>query len=182
MSSTSASDFPLLWKVNTVDSKALLPIVFFDRDDTLIVDCGQTNDISNFSWTPQALEVLNEIKRLPVQIGIATNQSGLADGKYSFETLNTFTKYFMSQIQMVVGNMPIMVLVCPHNAQNQCKCRKPEVGLLECAKDLGLGEPVVFFGDSEKDFKTAEAFGIKGVLISESDFALRVREWIRVYF
>lgn len=182
MSNGSASDFPLLWKVNTVESKASLPIVFFDRDDTLILDCGQTNDIFNFSWTPQALEVLNEIKSLPIQIGIATNQSGLADGKYSLETLKTFTEFFMLQIQMVVGNVPIIVLVCPHNTQNQCRCRKPEVGLLKYAKDLSLGDPVVFFGDSEKDVMTAEAFGIKGVLITKSDFAIKVREWIRGYF
>ena len=170
---------PLLWMKNASPRNTSLPIVFFDRDDTLILDCGQTNEIHMFAWTPQAKEVLNDLKGLPIQIGIATNQAGLSNGKFSFDKLSEFTEYLMQQMQTIVGEMSIIVLACPHNLQADCKCRKPKAGLFQHAHDLNLGNPIVFFGNALSDIIAAKAFGITGILITESDFAQNVRNWIR---
>jgi D-glycero-D-manno-heptose 1,7-bisphosphate phosphatase len=173
------NDLPLIWTKNTSQINSLLPIVFFDRDDTLIIDCGHSNEIHEFAWTPQAIEVLSELKGLPIQIGIATNQAGLSNGKFSLEKLTEFTEYFMRQIETIVGDMSIIVLACPHNLQVDCNCRKPKPGLFQYLQNLNLGDPLVFFGNAQSDVIAANVFGIQGVLITESNFALSVRSWIR---
>ena len=175
------NDPPLIWTKNTSRINRSFPIVFFDRDDTLIVDCGHSNEISEFAWTLQASEVLSELRGLPIQIGIATNQAGLSNGKFSVEKLTGFTEYFMQQIEIIVGDMSIIVLACPHNLQVDCKCRKPKPGLFQYLQNLNLGDPLVFFGNAQSDVIAANAFGIQGILITESNFALSVRSWIRSY-
>jgi D-glycero-D-manno-heptose 1,7-bisphosphate phosphatase len=176
--SIEALSLPLFWMKNPPKSTDLLPIVFFDRDDTLIRDCGQTNDISMFSFTSQAIDVLNSLKNFPIQIGIATNQAGLSNGKFSFDRLNEFMEYLMTQIQVVVGDKSIIVLACHHNSETGCDCRKPKPGLFKFAQTSNLGIPIVFFGNSDSDIKAADAFGIEGILVTESNFAQSVENWI----
>ena len=175
------TSLPLIWIKISRSMERVYPIVFFDRDDTLIVDSGQTNETAQFSWTPQAKDVLRELRGLPFQIGIATNQGGVSSGKFTLEQLNRFTEFLMLQIESIVGDMSIIVVACPHTAQAECGCRKPKAGLFQYVQNLNLGEPLVFFGNTQSDISAAETFGIKGVLVAESDFLDSVRSWIRSY-
>ena len=62
------------------------------------------------------------------------------------------------------------IYFCPHTPQENCKCRKPEPGLLlKAVQDLNIDlEKSLMIGDSEKDVKAAENAGCKGILLNNN--------------
>jgi D-glycero-D-manno-heptose 1,7-bisphosphate phosphatase len=67
--------------------------------------------------------------------------------------------------------VPILAFyVCPHHWDSQCKCRKPEPGLIKKAiYDFNLkSADCLLIGDRDSDIEAGNSAGVKSFLLSES--------------
>jgi D-glycero-D-manno-heptose 1,7-bisphosphate phosphatase len=101
------------------------------------------------------------------QIAIATNQSGLARGLFTLETLEAI-HYKLREAVIYAGGEIELITFCPHHPQDHCGCRKPHTGLLQIIqKKLGLNPDTSWMvGDTATDILAAQRMGIRGALVT----------------
>ena len=100
------------------------------------------------------------------RVVVATNQSGIARGLFDMTTLNSIHDTMHKAVAAAGGRIDA-VFFCPHAADANCECRKPNPGmLLEIGRRLNVpltGVPVV--GDGLRDLQAAAAAGAQPVLV-----------------
>ena len=169
---------PHIWVSESKNNSKEMPLIVFDRDNTLIADAGQHNRIENLEFLPGALDSLRLCFEFGYAVGIATNQAGISKGLFDIDTLNLFHQELNSQIISSTGSSINVIAACPHQLGDNCNCRKPKPGLLEILA-LGRSDKVkVFFGDSVSDVKAAQTAGICGILIEENSLFDQIEKWI----
>ena len=150
------------------------PALFLDRDGVLTEEIGYITSVENLHIFPYAEECIRLIHEKGYYAIVITNQSGVARGLFTEETLkdmNTFLKE-MTGVDAIY--------YCPHHPDGEvdkyrkiCKCRKPEIGLLEQAcKDFDINmDKSYMVGDRAGDILTGQRVGIKAILL-ESGYGL----------
>jgi D-glycero-D-manno-heptose 1,7-bisphosphate phosphatase len=157
-----------------------LGVVVFDRDDTLINDCGQHNNKALMSFNESAIRALKLISQSGYGTALATNQSGLATGKFTLETMNEFHSNLQEGLIKFTGKPLDLLAICPHSKELLCGCRKPETGLLETIEFVLGAKVVLFIGNSESDLETAQKHGVDAILFSESDIDKSIKGWLGI--
>ncbi len=142
------------------------PAVFLDRDGTIAEDvhyCRRPEDLHLLPLAAEAIALLNQAG-LPVVV--ATNQSGIARGYFTWGTLEA-THARMHAGLAAAGAHVDAVYLCPHHPDDGCECRKPRPGLLRrAAADLDLDLARSYFvGDRAMDILVARACGCKAILV-----------------
>jgi histidinol-phosphate phosphatase family protein len=140
----------------------LFDAVLFDRDGTLIVDVPYNGDARLVEPTPGARAALDRLRAAGLRLGVVTNQSGLARGRFTGQQLADVN----ARVEGLLGPFDTWQ-VCPHGDADGCRCRKPAPGLIErAAAALGTttGRCVVV-GDIGRDMAAAAAAGATGVLV-----------------
>lgn len=144
-----------------------MKLAIIDRDGVI----NQDSDAfikSPDEWVPipGSLEALARLTENGWKVVIATNQSGLARGLFSIETLNAIHAKMRQELTPLGGHVDAIFL-CPHGPDDGCDCRKPKPGMLhEIAHrfDVDLTQlPVV--GDSLRDLQAAAAAGCQPWLV-----------------
>ena len=142
-------------------------LVVLDRDGVINRDSDEYIK-SPEEWIPipGSLEAIARLCRAEYRVVVATNQSGIARGLFTLDTLNRIHARMLEHIQRKGGAIDA-IAVCPHGPDNDCACRKPRPGmLLDLARRLNVnlhGVPVV--GDSIRDLEAARAAGAQPVLV-----------------
>jgi D-glycero-D-manno-heptose 1,7-bisphosphate phosphatase len=104
---------------------------------------------------------------------MVTNQTGIARGYFSEETLHATNARMQEQLRTAGARLD-GVYVCMHHPRAgeppyraDCDCRKPRPGLLHrAAAELGLDLPgSVMIGDKLSDVTVGHAVGAAGVLV-----------------
>jgi D-glycero-D-manno-heptose 1,7-bisphosphate phosphatase len=139
------------------------PAIFIDRDGTMIEDAdylSRAEDMRIFDFTADALGLLKDKELLIVVI---TNQSGIARGSVTVEELHAIHK-------ALSGFLPGMIDAfyhCPHAPGDGCRCRKPELGMIEQAcRDLTIDIPNSWIvGDKRIDVETGFKAGMGTSLV-----------------
>lgn len=142
-------------------------IVILDRDGVInhdAVDYVKSPD--EWSPIPGSLEAIALLNQHEYRVFVATNQSGVARGLYSEETLSDIHDK-MQRLVVDAGGRIEGIVYCPHHPDENCACRKPKPGLLHqvetiCGHSV-KGQP--FVGDSLRDIQAAQAGGCKPVLV-----------------
>jgi D-glycero-D-manno-heptose 1,7-bisphosphate phosphatase len=136
-------------------------LVIFDRDETLISDLGYTHELQDLAWKPGSLEALQLLNQKSIRTAVATNQSGIGRGFFTFREVDLFHEQMNDQIK-ARGGGNIRFFVCPHIPEDNCNCRKPKPELLFSAiHHFGFSkEESVFLGNSNSDRMAAMAAGI----------------------
>ena len=141
--------------------------VFLDRDGTLAPDvpyCSRAEDLEVFADAPEALALLqgNGFKLI-----VVTNQSGIARGYLTEETL-TEIHCKMARLLSPEGAEIDAIYHCPHHPDDCCLCRKPGTLLLrQAANDHDIDLARSFFvGDSATDIEAGRAIGCGTVLVT----------------
>lgn len=136
--------------------------VLFDRDDTLITDVPYLNDPGRVEPVPEAVEVLRKLREAGVEIGVVSNQSGVARGLISTGQLAAVN----ARVDELLGPFGTWQ-VCVHGDADGCACRKPAPGLVrQAAAALGVDpRHCVVIGDTGADVAAAEAAGARGILV-----------------
>lgn len=136
--------------------------VFFDRDGTLIEDVPYNGDPDRVRPVSGAREALDRLRAVGLRIGVVTNQSGLARGRFDAAALARVH----DRIEDLLGPFDTWQ-VCPHVEADGCLCRKPAPGLVLAAA-AAMGVPphrCVVVGDIGSDMVAAGAAGASGILV-----------------
>ncbi|BEL07431.1 HAD-IIIA family hydrolase [Actinoplanes sichuanensis] len=136
--------------------------VLFDRDGTLVVDVPYNGDPAKVVPMPGAKEALDRLRAAGLRLGVVTNQSGLARGRFTAAQMAAVHR----RVDELLGPFETWQ-VCPHDDTAGCDCRKPAPGMvLAAAAALGV-EPgrCAVVGDIGRDMEAALAAGATGILV-----------------
>ena len=149
--------------------------VFFDRDDTLILDKGYTHKPSQLVWNKGAIKAISYLNKLNYLVIIITNQSGVARGYYSekeVEKFHDFMNLQLSKHKSCINDF----YYCPYHINGTIKKykkksfdRKPNNGMiLKAIKKWNINIKKSFFiGDSLSDKLAAKRSKIKFINYKE---------------
>lgn len=141
-------------------------LAILDRDGVLNVDKGYVYRYSDFEWQTGAKEAVRWLNKQGYTVVVATNQSGIGRGLYRSQDFCALTKVMMLDLELSGGSIA-SVYYCPHTPEDHCRCRKPNVGMLERAVlDWGGYREAFLIGDKSTDVLAAKQFGIPGYLFS----------------
>ena len=137
-------------------------LVLFDRDGTLVDDVAYNTDPTRVSPVPRAAEALTALRSAGVQLGVVTNQSGVASGLITPEQLDAVN----ARVDELLGPFDVYE-VCPHGRNDGCQCRKPAPGMVKRACHAVGVQPsrCVVVGDIASDVDAAESAGAVGILV-----------------
>ena len=155
------------------------PALFLDRDGVLTEEIGYITSVDNLHIFPYAAECVRQIREKEYYAIVITNQSGVARGLFTEETLKDMNTF----LQEMTGVDAIYY--CPHHPNGDvdryrriCKCRKPEIGLLEQACmdfDIDMNRSYMV-GDRASDILTGQRAGIKTVLLESGYGSARLEQ------
>jgi len=102
------------------------------------------------------------------KIIVITNQSGIARGFFTEETLEKIHQRMKDELSEKGASVDA-IYYCPHHPDEKCDCRKPNTAMLEKAiKDFDIDtEKSYFIGDRMIDVEAGHKLGIKTVLVPE---------------
>ncbi|MGI3780606.1 MAG: HAD-IIIA family hydrolase [Janthinobacterium lividum] len=136
--------------------------VLFDRDGTLVHDVPYNRDPDLVAPIDGAREVLDDLRRRRIPIGVVSNQSGVARGLITPAELDAVN----ARVTELLGPFGTWQ-TCPHGSGDGCACRKPAPGMvLAAAAALGVDpRSCVVVGDIGADVGAALAAGARAVLV-----------------
>jgi len=141
--------------------------IILDRDGVINEDSDEyVKSAEEWYPIPGSLEAIAKLKKADYTVVVATNQSGIGRGLYSFEDFEEMCEK-MDVLLDQAGGYVDGIFLCPHAPEDNCDCRKPLPGLfhqIEEAFDIDLtGVPVV--GDSLRDLQAGQAVGCTPYLV-----------------
>lgn len=146
--------------------RALFDAVLFDRDGTLVHDVPYNGDPQQVRPVAGARAALDLLRFAGLRLGVVTNQSGLAIGRFTHADLARVN----ARIEALLGAFDTWQ-VCPHpppsDGRPACRCRKPAPGMIyDAARALGtVPTRCVMIGDIGADMVAAMAAGATGILV-----------------
>lgn len=146
--------------------------VFLDRDGTIAKDVHYCRRVEDFQILPKAAEAIRSLNKEGYKVVVITNQSGIARGYFTEETLSMIHRKMHSDLQNS-GAFIDAVYFCPHHPDDGCECRKPKPTLLiRAAKEIGitLGQSYMV-GDDIKDVQAGLAAGCRTVWLRSDGIA-----------
>ncbi|HEX7054183.1 MAG TPA: D-glycero-beta-D-manno-heptose 1,7-bisphosphate 7-phosphatase [Burkholderiales bacterium] len=144
-----------------------MKLVILDRDGTI------NHDSDDYIKSPQewrpirgSLEAIARLTQAGYRVVVATNQSGIARGLFTAQTLFAIH----DTLQRALGHMGGRIdafFFCPHAPDSGCPCRKPQPGmLLEVARRFNVPlKDTYMVGDARRDLEAARAAGARPVLV-----------------
>ncbi|WP_280463076.1 HAD-IIIA family hydrolase [Nocardia carnea] len=136
--------------------------LLFDRDDTLIVDIPYLADPTGVQPVPGAADALGMLRAAGIQLGVVSNQSGVAKGLITPGQLAAVNR----RVEELLGPFATWQ-VCVHGEDDGCACRKPAPAMVRrAAADLGVEVGrCVLIGDTGADIAAALAAGARAILV-----------------
>ena len=158
--------------------------VFLDRDGTISEEYGYANHISRFQMFPFAAAAIRRMNEAGIPVIVVTNQSGVARGYFGEELVERIHVRMRDELAAAGAHVDA-VYYCPHVRADGCKCRKPEVGMLEqAAREHNLqieGSTVV--GDRYSDVALGHAAGCRSIFVltgyGRGDYEWHHASWAR---
>lgn len=143
------------------------PIVFLDRDGTLIEDAHFLRDANRVKLLHGVGEGLRLLQKSGFRLVVVTNQQGIGLGYFTYDDFIAVNSAMLRQLSDY-GVSISKFYYCPHSQADQCDCRKPASKLIERAlKDFSV-EPELSYmiGDAESDMLAAQNAGCKAILVN----------------
>lgn len=144
-----------------------MKLIILDRDGVINHDSDEYIKSAE-EWTaiPGSLEAIGKLNQQGFRIVVASNQAGLARGKFNIEDLNAIHKKMHVHLAQF-GGIIEAIFFCPHGPDDGCECRKPKPGLLlDIAKRLRISlDGVIVVGDKLSDIQAASAAGASPTLV-----------------
>ena len=152
--------------------------ILLDRDGVINQDSDDfIKSPEEFLPLEKSLEAIALLNQNGYNVVVITNQSGIARGYFSKKTLNSIHAKMRDEAAKVGGSIEA-VYFCPHQASDECKCRKPKAGLLKqfaSDYDVDLAD-VYFIGDSLRDIQAAQNAKAIPVLVKTGNGAKTLQE------
>ena len=105
------------------------PAIFLDRDGTLIEEVNflsRVKDLKLFPFTEEAVRLFKDNGYLVI---VVTNQSGIGRGIYTEADMHAIHDEMQVELRGAIDAF----YFCPHLPDAECRCRKPNIGMIESA-------------------------------------------------
>lgn len=148
-----------------------MKLIILDRDGVINYDSDHyIKHPSEWLAIPGSLSAMAKLYQAGFHIVVCTNQSGIARGHYSTETLHAIHQKMHQQLAELGGQIS-HIEFCPHHPDEHCHCRKPEVGMLEnIARRFQCHlKQVPFVGDSLRDLQAGATMGCQPILLKSGN-------------
>ena len=151
------------WRTHTTS-------IILDRDGVINEETGNfVKSVDEWQPIQGSLSAIAKLTENNYPIFVATNQSGIARGLYSEQTLSAIHQRMLQDVSLAGGEIE-GVFYCPHVDADNCECRKPNSGLL---KQIALVHNIdldhtLMVGDSIRDLQAAHGAGARAVLVNAS--------------
>ena len=170
-----------------------MKLIILDRDGVINYDSDEyIKSTEEWQAIPGSLDAIARLHHAGYHVVVASNQAGIARGKFDIDTLNSIHQkmhthlaqyggvinavFFcphgpddknMHQRVVETGGLIDAVFFCPHGPDDNCDCRKPKPGLLlEVARRLRTTLKGVYtVGDKLSDIEAASTAGAVPVLV-----------------
>lgn len=151
--------------------------IFLDRDGTINADAGYTHRIEDWRFLPGVVEALAALKKDGWLLVVASNQSGIGRGYYTWEQLKKLEMWVNAELGRRHAAIDAWYY-CPHPPDAGCACRKPEPGLLlTAARDLHIDLASSFMlGDKASDVEAGQAAGCQTGLITTRPELIKLKK------
>lgn len=113
-----------------------------------------------------SIDAIARLHKTGFTVVVATNQSGLAHGKFDLDDLEAMHEKLTSLVEEQGAELGA-IFYCPHAAEDNCKCRKPKAGMVDAIEaEFNISaEGFYFVGDSLRDLQAAIVKGCKPMLV-----------------
>ncbi|HEX4149016.1 MAG TPA: D-glycero-beta-D-manno-heptose 1,7-bisphosphate 7-phosphatase [Pirellulales bacterium] len=140
--------------------------VLLDRDGTINVDRDYLADPAELEFIPGASAALARLARLGLGLAVITNQSGVGRGLIRPAQL-TAVHQRLGELLAAEGVRLDGIYACPHLPGDGCRCRKPNIGLVQqAAAELGFDPARSFVvGDKASDIELGQRVGAVTLLV-----------------
>ncbi|MGH7219968.1 MAG: lipopolysaccharide heptosyltransferase II, partial [Nitrospiraceae bacterium] len=141
--------------------------VFLDRDGTLNYNPGYLKVAAELKLLAGVGPALARLKGAGAKLVVVTNQSGVGRGIITLKDLEAIHARLEGILEQE-GAALDAIYFCPHHPDDRCRCRKPEVGMVERAvSELQLDlRRSYMIGDHARDIQLAHRVGAKAILLT----------------
>ena len=141
--------------------------VFLDRDGTLNYNPGYLKVAAELKLLAGVGPALARLKGAGAKLVVVTNQSGVGRGIITLKDLEAIHARLEGLLEQR-GAALDAIYFCPHHPDDGCRCRKPEVGMVERAvSELQLDlRRSYMIGDHARDIQLAHRVGAKAILLT----------------
>ena len=144
-----------------------MKLIILDRDGVINHDRADYVKSAD-EWLPIAgsIEAIARLHKAGFTVVVATNQAGLAKGKFDLDDLEAMHEK-LTQLVEEQGAELGAIFYCPHHPDDKCKCRKPMPGMVDAIEaEFNISaEGFYFVGDSLRDVQAAITKGCKPILV-----------------
>ena len=146
--------------------ESLVPAVFLDRDGTIIDETGYLGDPESVTFYPGIPEALRRLRDGGYILVVMTNQSGIGRGFFSEEAALAVNLAMLRKLSEKGVDLAA-IYFCPHHPEDNCRCRKPELLMVQRALgDLRIEKSRSWVvGDIDKDVQTGIRAGLRPILV-----------------
>jgi heptosyltransferase II len=156
-------------KTDQIDQKNILEgvTVFLDRDGTLNYDPGYLKVAADLKLLVGVGPGLARLKRAGAKLVVVTNQSGVGRGIVTLKDLESIHARLQGLLEQENAALDA-IYFCPHHPNDGCRCRKPNIGMVERAvSELQLDlRRAYLIGDHARDMQLANRVGAKAILLT----------------
>lgn len=140
--------------------------ILLDRDGTLIVEKNYLASVDGVELLSGAAQGLRELQDAGFGLIVVTNQSGIARGKLTLETLEAIHLEIRRRLEREGVRLDAFYF-CPHGPSGDCDCRKPKPGMVQrAAADFGFDpRDSIVIGDKAADIELARNCGAASILV-----------------
>jgi D-glycero-D-manno-heptose 1,7-bisphosphate phosphatase len=147
--------------------------LFLDRDGTISPEIGFLDDVERVELLPRAAEAIRLAETAGFVTVLVTNQSGVARGLFSEARLDEIHGQLQAKLKES-GATLADIYYCPHHPdvgpagyRKNCRCRKPNPGmLLRAGEELGLDlKRSYMVGDRVTDIEAGRRAGTRTALV-----------------
>jgi heptosyltransferase-2 len=141
--------------------------VFLDRDGTLNYNPGYLKVAAELKLLAGVGPALTRLKGAGAKLVVVTNQSGVGRGMITLKDLEAIHARLEGLLEQE-GAALDAIYFCPHHPDDRCRCRKPEVGMVERAvSELQLDlRRSYLIGDHARDIQLAHRVSAKAILLT----------------
>lgn len=143
--------------------------IFFDRDDTLIVDKNYMYKKDDLEFFPDTFTVLKELQAKGFLLFIVTNQSGIGRGFFKESDMHSFHEYMLEKLKEA-GITISKIAFCPHAPEDMCHCRKPSPKLInQLCEEFNIDKKLSYMvGDKQSDLDAGTNAGLQSLNVKKS--------------
>ena len=159
--------YPGFRSVDMTGQLAAKGLIILDRDGVINYDSPEFVKNTD-EWRPisGSIEAIARLSKGGYTVTVASNQSGLARGLFDRNALRAMHRKLQRLVTAKGGHID-RIVVCPHDPNDGCDCRKPAPGLLlRLARHYGTSlDGVAAVGDSLRDLEAAARAGATPILV-----------------